>query len=120
MLIGVKREKELAENLASQKALGQDYWSIVKRQFRKNKLALWSLRILFVLLFIALTADFLANEKPFYCKLEGKSHFPIFKQYAVDLGLSTWEAQFFQKGWSEHDYERVILGSNPLFPEYSG
>ena len=116
MLIGVKREKELAEHLANQKALGQDYWSIVKRQFRKNKLALWSLRILFVLLFIAITADFLANEKPLYCKLDGKTHFPVFKQYAVDLGLSTWEAKFFQKGWQEHDYERVVWAPIPYSP----
>ncbi|MCB0592604.1 MAG: ABC transporter permease [Lewinellaceae bacterium] len=113
MLIGVKKEKDLAERMARRQAMGESYWAIVRRQFRKNRLAVWSLRLLFFLLFVALAGDFIANEKPLYCKIGGQTYFPVFKQYAVAVGLSTWEAQFFQKGWKEHEYEQVAWALIP-------
>ena len=78
MIFGKKQEEKLVKNL-TQKKLDQSYWAIVKRRFRKNKLAKWSLRILMVLVFIAVFADFIANEKPLYCKIDGKTYFPVFK-----------------------------------------
>lgn len=114
MLIGTKKEQELADQLLNQpSSSGQGYWDIVRRQFYKNRLAVWSLRFLYVLLFIALTADFIANERPIYCQLEGETYFPVLRQYAVDVGLLTWEAKFFQNGWHEHEYEQVIW---PIIP----
>ncbi len=113
MLIGVKKEKDLAEGIARRQAMGESYRAIVRRQFRKNRLAVWSLRLLYLLLFVALTADFIANEKPLYCKIDGEVYFPVFRQYAVDLGLAAWEAEFFQKGWREHDYESVVWAPIP-------
>ncbi|MCB0581057.1 MAG: hypothetical protein KDD10_17335, partial [Phaeodactylibacter sp.] len=67
MLIGVKKEKDTAEAIARRQAMGESYWGIVRRQFRKKRLAVWSLRLLYGLIFIALTADFMANERPLYC-----------------------------------------------------
>jgi peptide/nickel transport system permease protein len=113
MLIGVKKEQNLAEELAQREALGQSYWAIVRRQFWRNRLAVWSLRLLYVLLFVALFADFIANEKPLYCKLEGQTYFPVLRQYAVDLGLASWESKFFQYNWNEHEYERVVWAPIP-------
>ena len=113
MLIGVRKEKELAEQLRLQQAPPQSYWSIVRQQFRKNRMAVWSLRVLYVLGFIALFADFIANEKPLYAKLDGETHFPVFRSYAVGLGFDTWEARFFQNSWYEHDYEYVIWAPIP-------
>ncbi|NRA47500.1 MAG: ABC transporter permease [Phaeodactylibacter sp.] len=113
MLIGVRKEKELAEQLRLQQAPPQSYWSIVRQQFRKNRMAVWSLRVLYVLGFIALFADFIANEKPLYAKLDGETHFPVFRSYTVGLGLDTWEARFFQNSWYEHDYEYVIWAPIP-------
>lgn len=112
MIFGKKKEKEILEKLGKQKS-NQSYWAIVKRQFRKNRIAVWSLRFLFVIFLIALFGNFIANEKPIYCKIAGKTYFPIFKQYAVDLGIGHWEAEFFQKGWKEHDYEKVIFPPIP-------
>lgn len=91
----------------------QRYWARVKRRFQKNKLANWSLRVLIVIFFIALFSDFIANEKPLYCKIEGKTYFPVLKQYAVDLGWSKWNAKFYQTPWQDHDYEKVIM---PIIP----
>lgn len=108
MLIGVRKEQELSEQLRLQEGSPQSYWSVVRRQFRKNRMAVWSLRVLYVLGFIALFADFIANEKPIYAKLDGESHFPVLRSYAVGLGLDSWEARFFQNTWYEHDYDYVI------------
>lgn len=113
MLIGVRKEQELAEQLRRQQALPQSYWSIVRQQFRKNRMAVWSLRVLYVLGFLALFADFIANEKPIYAELEGESHFPVFRSYAIGLGLDSWEARFFQNSWHEHDYDYVIWAPIP-------
>ena len=63
----------------------ESYWSIVKKQFKKNKIAVWSLRIVYVFVFIALLADFLANEKPIAAKYQGEVYFPVFKEYAVEI-----------------------------------
>ena len=57
MLFGRKKLKALSESLAEQSE-SQSYWSIVRKQFRKNKMALWSLRILYILFFIALFSQF--------------------------------------------------------------
>ncbi|MCI4651129.1 ABC transporter permease [Phaeodactylibacter sp.] len=113
MLIGVRKEQELADHLSQQQAPPQSYWSIVRQQFRKNRMAVWSLRVLYLLGFIALFADFIANEKPIYAKLDGESHFPVFRSYAVGLGLDSWEARFFQNSWHEHDYDYVIWAPIP-------
>lgn len=87
----------------------QQLWS----RFRQNKWALWPFRCLQLLIVIALFSDFIANEKPLYCKIEGQHYFPVFKTYAVDLGLSKWDTQFLMTEWSEHDYEKVWM---PLIP----
>lgn len=113
MLIGVRKEQELAEQLGRQEKPPQSYWSIVRQQFRKNRMAVWSLRILYVLAFIAVFADFIANEKPIYARLDGEVHFPAFRSYAVGLGLDSWEARFFQNSWYEHDYESVVWAPIP-------
>lgn len=107
MLFGNKQEIALT---GSRKSFSesQSYWAIVRRQFKKNKPALWSLRVLMVLVFIALFADFIANEKPLYCELEGKTYFPVCKQYAVDLGWDRWETKFFSLDWKEQNYGSVI------------
>ena len=58
----------------------QSYWGIVKRQFNKNRLAVWSLRMVYVIFFIGIMADFIANDKPVFCRINGNSYFPIFKR----------------------------------------
>ncbi len=112
MLFRKNTAKKLA-NAIEQKELDQSYWANVKRQYRKNRLAVWSLRVFFVILFVALFADFLANEKPIVCKIDNQTHFPVFKEQAVRLGLSSWESKFVTKRWDEHDYQFAIF---PLIP----
>ncbi len=74
---------------------------------------MWSLRALYVLLFVAVFADFLANEKPLYCRIEGKTYFPVLQQYAVQLGWAKWKSPFVNADWQALPYEAVLFAPIP-------
>lgn len=99
--------------MESKKQMKQDYWSYVMRQFNQNKRALIAAWMLFILLFIAIFADFIANEKPIAFKDETGWHFPIVKEYGVDLGVAKWPLEWSNIKWSEQDFEKSIF---PLIP----
>ena len=50
--------------------------------FKNNKRGLYSLYILFFLLFFTLPAEFIANDKPLLIKFDNNLYFPIIKNYA--------------------------------------
>ena len=83
------------------------------KKFRQNQLAVWSLRMLYGLVFLAIFGDFIANEKPLYCKIAGETYFPVLRGYGVSLGLLKQKDIFFQKDWDEHEYETVIFPPVP-------
>jgi len=91
----------------------RSYRGIVWRRLRRNGPARWSLRLLAAFAFVAVFADFIANEQPLYCQVEGEHYFPVLHQYAVDLGWSQWEARFVQADWRELPYERVFFAPIP-------
>lgn len=96
----------------------QSYGAIVKRQFRKNKSAVWSLRFLMVIVFFGVMADFIANEKPLYCVYNGNTYFPVFKEYAVDLGLADWPKDLATiTTWKTTRFESVVWPLIPYSPE---
>ncbi len=99
------------------KELDQGYWAYVKRQFRKNKRAVFSLWVITFLALIALFADFIANEKPIMCKYKGETYFPILKQYAVSLGVSSWPKDLRNVNWSKLEYDSVIFPPIPYLPK---
>src|SRR5436190_5537393 len=72
----------------------ENYWTIVSRQFRKNRVAVFGLIIVLVLFFVALGADFIANDKPLVMKYRSGLYFPVLKEYAVWLHLSQWPREF--------------------------
>ena len=47
-------------------------------QFKKNKIALASLYLLFILVLIAVFAPYIANDRPLYCVYEGNALYPAF------------------------------------------
>ncbi len=100
-----KRKKQQTLEPASKE---QGYWSVVRKHFYKSKSAVWSIRILMALIFVALFSDFIANEKPLYCKLDGTTYYPVCKDYLVSLGWDRWDAQFFSIDWKEANYEAVV------------
>jgi peptide/nickel transport system permease protein len=98
-------------------AADQSFWANVKRQFRKNKLAVYSLRFIYVLIFIAVFADFIANEKPIACKYNDTVYFPLLKSYSVDLGFSNWQPEFQNVTWKDLEYEWVVFPLVPYLPK---
>lgn len=91
----------------------QSYWAIVKRQFKKNRVAVWSLRFMILIAIIALLADFLANEKPLMCKYNGKTYFPVFREYIVDFGGS-WPKELSSiVDWKTTKFDNAIWAPIP-------
>lgn len=95
----------------------QGFWANVKKQFKKNRLAVWSLRFVMFLVFIALIADFIANEKPIACKYKGETYFPLFKSYAIDLGIGQWQDEFQNVTWKDLEYDWVVFPPVPYIPQ---
>lgn len=97
------------EQLSSQKEVGESYWSLVKHQFKKNKLGVISVYIVLLLIFVAIFADFLAYRKPLYVVYKGETYFPVIKDYLVDLGLSKWEpSDLINIKWKELDNQNKL------------
>ncbi len=72
----------------------RSYLQIVGSQFRRNKLAVFSLHIIYVLLFVFIFADFLANDKPIVMRYHGETYFPVFREYGVDWFGMNWQNDF--------------------------
>jgi microcin C transport system permease protein len=49
--------------------------------FKRNRRGYWSLWIFLVLFVLTSGAEFIANDKPFFIKMEGKTYFPVFVTY---------------------------------------
>jgi peptide/nickel transport system permease protein len=94
----------------------QAYWSYVKRQFKKNKRALFSFYLVCFLAIIALFADVLANEKPLYCSYKGNTYFPVFRDYGVMLGFAKWPPDLRNIDWLNAKFDACVRAPIPYSP----
>lgn len=99
-----------------QKARDESYWGNVKRQYRKNLRAVIAMYVVVFMAFIALFADFLANEKPIVCKYQGKVSAPVIKGYFVDMGVAKWPKDFQNAEWKDLEYDFVVWPLIPYLP----
>jgi peptide/nickel transport system permease protein len=99
---------DIPQNGQPKRTVDQTYWSLVKNQFKKNKLAVAATYIVMFLVAMALFADILSNNKPLYCTYKGETFFPVFKEYIVDLGLGKWEPQFLNVDWKTLEFESTV------------
>ncbi|HYM19618.1 MAG TPA: ABC transporter permease [Candidatus Kapabacteria bacterium] len=99
----VTKEEQAREH--SRKMVSQSYWSLVRHQFKKNKIALTALYTVYVLFAVAIFADFLANDKPIVAKYNGTIYFPVIKDYLVGLGIDRWGPDLVNTDWKELDSE---------------
>ncbi len=76
-------------------------------QFKKNKLALYSYRFLLVLVVLAFISPILSNDKPLYCKIEGKTYFPAlsFNDF-YELKNEKISLEFYD--WKHAEFESVV------------
>jgi len=100
-------DDEIADFTAT-RDVGQSYWSLVKHQYKKNKLAVAAFYVVIFLIAVAIFADLLANNKPIYTKFEGEIHFPIFKEYLVKLGIAKWDKKLLNVDWKNLELESSV------------
>jgi len=79
----------------------QGYWHIVWRQLQKNKFAMVGLYCVGFLVFVAIFADLLANDKPLLIKYDGKISSPVVTYYGVSLGLLNYPPEFQNKKFKD-------------------
>lgn len=97
---------------------GYSYWAQIRHTFWSHRTNRWAMRILFFLLFVAVFGDFIANEKPLLCRLEGgQLYSPILKEYGTNLGWTKGNTEDFQGDWANKNYDFVWF---PLVPYSAG
>ena len=86
-------------------------WGKVMQRFRKNRLAVFAYRIVLFLTLVAIFADFIAYNKPFYAVYQGETYYPLFNDYAEKLGLYQWDGDLIHAEWRELEYDGEITSS---------
>jgi len=66
------------------------YWSRVWGELLQNRRAMFGLVVVLALALLAVLADLVANEKPYYLELDGERYSPVIIDYGVWLGLRNW------------------------------
>ncbi len=84
-------------------------WQLL-RQKRSSRYALYALVFI---LFVAVFADFIANDKPLYCRYEGRVYFPVLRTCFFQQMPREWPEAMQRNQWKEMEYESVIW---PLIP----
>ena len=102
---------ETAETLAGRTAVtGEGLWARVWKQFKRNPIARISFYVVCFLFLVALLADFLANNKPYYLSHREQTYFPLFRSYLVSAGLAQWPAELLNV-----DFKK-LEGAAAVFP----
>jgi peptide/nickel transport system permease protein len=91
-------------------------WSSVWRQFKRSPISLGAFYAVCLLILMALFADFLANDQPYYLRYRGKTYFPIVQNYFVKLRLSQWPAELLNVDFKKLDGAETIFPPIPYRP----
>ena len=109
--------EESTQEVEEQSGGGPTYRRLIWRQFRRNRPALASLVMICVLASVALGADLLAGNKPYYMVYRGKTYFPAFRQYPVYLGIVDWPADLRRrKNFTRLRVETAVFPPVPYGP----
>ncbi len=91
-------------------------------QFKKDKIALVCLYLLFVLIGIALLAPYIANERPLYAEYKGQKLYPAFAEAIRtdsifnENGKLEDVLQYDITDWRTLDFDKVIWAPIPYSP----
>jgi peptide/nickel transport system permease protein len=91
-------------------------WSDVWRRFKRNPIALSGFYVVCVFAFMALFADFLANDKPYYLRYQEKTYFPIFRSYIVGAKLGQWPGELLNVDFKKLEGAQAIFPPIPFRP----
>ena len=97
---------------------GESFWRLTRKEFRKNRPALYSLYVLVAMAVLALTADLIAGNKPYYMVYQGETYFPAFRQYAVYTGLMDWPEELrTRRNFKRYAYSDAVFPLIPYAPD---
>lgn len=97
---------------------GETYSQLVWKQFKKNRPAVAGLVAIGLLAVIAIAADLIAGNKPYYMEYNGQTYYPAFRQYAVYLGLADWPQDLrTRKNFKRYSADEIILPPVPYAPD---
>ena len=91
-------------------------------QFKKNKIALVCLYLLFALVILAVFAPYIANERPLYAEYKGNTLYPAFANETQTDSIYNSEGEFVQvlqydiADWRQLDLEKVVWAPIPYSP----
>ena len=91
-------------------------------QFKKNKIALVCLYLLFLLIAIAILAPYIANERPLYAKYKGQTLYPAFAESSRTDSILNSNGELDEilhydiTDWRLLDFEKVIWAPIPYSP----
>ena len=74
---------------------GERVWQGIRRQRR----AVFGMAVISLLALLAVFADFIASDKPYYIELEGESYSPVLIDYQVWLGARQWPSPLANQTW---------------------
>ena len=94
----------------------QSYWRSVWSHFKRNRLSVVGLWVSIGLIAIALLADFIANDQPYYMVYQGKTYFPIVQTYLDRLGLLPLPEALRQADFTTLTPEQAIFPPVPYRP----
>ncbi len=77
------------------------YGANVWRELRRNRRAMWGLGVVGLLALLALIADFVASDKPYYLELDGEAYSPVLIDYGVRAGVASWPAPLVNADFAE-------------------
>lgn len=97
-------------------AVREGLWSDVWQRFKHNPIALVGFYVVCFLGLMALFADFIANDKPYYLEYRGKTYAPILRSYLVDLRLAQWPADLLNVDFKKLDGAKTIFPPIPYRP----
>lgn len=92
------------------------YGARVWREFKASNRAIWSLRVVVLLAGLALSADFLANDKPYWIQLDGEWYFPATIDYGVWAGLRQWPEPLLNADFRQLETQAAIWPPIPHSP----
>ena len=110
--------KQLADEELSvaEAAVSGGLWSDVWRRFKRNRIALSGFYVVCVFAFMAIFADFLANDKPHYLKYREQTYFPILRSYIVGAKLGDWPLELLNVDFKKLDGAQTIFPPIPFRP----
>ena len=91
-------------------------WADVWKRFKRNPIALAGFYVVCFLAFMALFADFLANDKPYYLRYGGKTYFPIFRSYIVAAKLGHWPPELLNVDFKKLENAQAVFPPIPYRP----